>query len=247
MSGREDDDEDPTGIQSLLSQLPDPEHRREALVARISSSLADEERTRGESCGAHRFDPSLQQRRSHRWRLLTGLGAAGVLIVAAGWAGITFLASSESLQTAAAALARTGAGVPAVAEAHANYRLPTPTTPAHPLPVSLATGTLYTRQALPAQAASMAGAAHGAAAVALPSSPLRSSQGMAECLRAVGVKDAPAIHVDLATFEGAPAAVIVTATNTETKVLVVKRDCGTGSSLLHGPLDLPAAGAHAHK
>lgn len=247
MSGQEDDDEDPTGIQSLLSQLPDPEHRREALVARISSSLADEARARSETCGAHSFDSSLQQRRSHRWRLVVGLGAAAALVVSAGWAGTAFVVWPKSVQTAAAEIVHREADAPAVTDARAIYRPPAETSPTRPLPVSLATGTLYTGQALPAQAATMAAAAHGAAAVALPSSPLRSSQGMADCLRAVGLDDAPAIHLDLATFEGAPAAVIVTATGPKAQVLVVKRDCGAGSILLHGPLDLPAAGPHAHK
>lgn len=239
MSGREDADEDPTGIQSLLSRLPDPEHRRDALVARISSSLADEARIRSEASGAHRFDPCLQLRRSQHWRRFAGLGVAGALVGAAGWAGITSFVSPESLQTATAQLARREAGSPAAADAHTIHPPRTKSTPTHPRPVALATGTLYTSRSLPGQAASVATADHGAAAVALPSSPLRSSQGMADCLRAVGLDDVPAIHVDLATFEGAPAAVIVTGTGPKAQVTVVKRDCDADGVPLHGPLHLP--------
>ncbi|WP_168582839.1 hypothetical protein [Gephyromycinifex aptenodytis] len=245
--GKHDGDDDPTGIQSLLSGLPDPEHQSDDLVARISSTLADEERARQDSSPTLRFDPCFENRRRGHKRLFAGIGVAGALIGIAGWTVVNQLDSAEPLRnlttelmhrdSSPAAAAYSPASVPGASSSHSATTPPgNPPTPGEP--IVLASGTLYTASSLHDQAAAVAAVDHGASDVALPSSPLRTGEGLRHCLRATGISETAAVHVDLATFEGAPAAVIVTGSDPGSRVAVVKRACSSGGDILYGPATL---------
>lgn len=238
-----DGEDDPTGVQSLLSGLPDPQLRRDDLVARISASLADEERTRGEGDeDVHSFDPSLRRPRQTTWRPYVALALAGAAVGAVGLGALIVLGLDDSADVVADITNTRGKS--------AVSPLPSPAPPTQGQPVSagegaahddhvvLASGMAYTEAGLLSQAAPVDTVA-GSPDVALPSSPLRAWSGVVDCLRAVGVAPVPPVHVDLATYDGAPAAVVVTGQGPQARVTVVERDCDAqSSSTLFGPAPL---------
>lgn len=76
--------------------------------------------------------------------------------------------------------------------------------------------------------------------------PIGTPAGIEACVNAAGIPVAETLLADLATFEGAPAVVIVTVRGTTQTAYVASRTCGatpaTGTNLLAGPLALPNVG-----
>lgn len=69
--------------------------------------------------------------------------------------------------------------------------------------------------------------------------PIGTPLGVSQCLTALGVSDVSRAVVDLAVYDGAPAAVVVTDGADGRDVRVVSRQCGAAStSVLAGPLTL---------
>jgi hypothetical protein len=60
--------------------------------------------------------------------------------------------------------------------------------------------------------------------------PIATEVGLESCLGALGLPTDVPIHVDLATYEGAPAAVIAVTRGGETTVRVVDRTCQAGGA-----------------
>jgi hypothetical protein len=106
------------------------------------------------------------------------------------------------------------------------------------------TGRDYTSSALADEAAEMAaapGATLAPLAAETPSlGPIATPQGALACLSALSSSPASTLTVDLGTFEGAPAALLVVASPSGRTAYAVERRCSTGQpALLAGPVALP--------
>jgi hypothetical protein len=62
------------------------------------------------------------------------------------------------------------------------------------------------------------------------SGPLVTQAGAAACVSALGASDAGAVSIDLASYEGQPAAIVVVRRSDSTVVYAVQRDCGDGDA-----------------
>ena len=62
------------------------------------------------------------------------------------------------------------------------------------------------------------------------SGPLVTQAGAAACVAALGATDAGAVSIDLASYEGQPAAIVVVRRSDSTVVYAVQRDCGDGDA-----------------
>jgi hypothetical protein len=60
--------------------------------------------------------------------------------------------------------------------------------------------------------------------------PLVTQTGAAACVQALQATDAGAVSIDLATYEGQPAAIVVIRRSDSTSVYAVQRDCGDGDA-----------------
>jgi hypothetical protein len=60
--------------------------------------------------------------------------------------------------------------------------------------------------------------------------PLVTQSGAAACVGALGARDAGAVSIDVATYEGQPAAIVVVRRSDSTAVYAVQRDCGDGDA-----------------
>jgi hypothetical protein len=60
--------------------------------------------------------------------------------------------------------------------------------------------------------------------------PLVTQAGAAACVAALKASDAGAVSIDLATYAGKPAAVVVVVRSDSTTVYAVERDCGDGGA-----------------
>ena len=70
--------------------------------------------------------------------------------------------------------------------------------------------------------------------------PLVTQAGAASCVNALGASDAGAVSIDLATYEGQPAAIVVVRRSDSTTVYAVQRDCGNGDpGIIQDPLTVP--------
>jgi hypothetical protein len=90
--------------------------------------------------------------------------------------------------------------------------------------------TAYTKASLPAGARTLLDAPGPEASSGdAPSvGPLATDAGVDACLEALGVSDASAVSVDLATYEGQPAAIVVATQPDRTLAYAVGRECTTG-------------------
>ena len=60
--------------------------------------------------------------------------------------------------------------------------------------------------------------------------PLVTQAGAAACVQALQATDAGSVSIDLATYEGQPAAIVVVRRSDSTSVYAVQRDCGDGDA-----------------
>lgn len=69
---------------------------------------------------------------------------------------------------------------------------------------------------------------------------LGTSAGVIECVTTLGAGESESVSVDLASFDGAPAAIIVVDDGGLRQVFAVQRSCGKGDpGLLYGPVPMP--------
>lgn len=283
---RDDPDHDPTGIRDLLASLPDPGPMPPDLVARITSSIAQERAALGR---AEATDPVVTPlvRRRPLWQR-AGLVAAGLLVVGAAGSTLTGttpadlaarLTTSSSAGDSAAGAAQENtvgdslsqqesggseaeppaadqggtddqdltagpsAGPSAGSPAGQDDRLPATGTDD-----LTATGTAYTTVALATQARTTLDRwLRSARGVTPPlddrttsSSLLSTPDGLEDCLLALLLPANSLIGADLATLDGAQAAVIVVRDDTGNEAYAVRPDCRTGApGVLAGPVRLP--------
>ena len=72
------------------------------------------------------------------------------------------------------------------------------------------------------------------------SGPLVTQAGAAACVAALGASDAGAVSIDLASYEGQPAAIVVVRRSDSTVVYAVQRDCGDGDAgVIQGAVPVP--------
>ena len=69
-----------------------------------------------------------------------------------------------------------------------------------------------------------------ASATPRPPDPLVTQAGAAACVDALNASDAGAVSIDLATYDGQPAAIVVVRRADSTTVYAVQRDCGDGDA-----------------
>lgn len=161
-------------------------------------------------------DPVVLLRR--RWPVLLAAAAAVALLA---FAGLTLFGATRSGNDGLAALpGPSGAASPTVSVA---------TSVAGRLHVQ-ASGTAYTADTLASGARALVtspGPEVGAdQATAL--GPLATPDGANACVAALGDADAPSVTIDVATYAGQPAAVVVIAREGKTTAYAVQRGCATG-------------------
>jgi hypothetical protein len=241
----ESPEDDPTGVRALLASLPEPEPMPAYLVERISASLAAEQANRGPVSAGATVVPLARRRPLRTMALgLAGVAAAAVVV---GVVGTSVLHRPDQSSSGAAASMSTAtrgtssAPAPSSAPAQgtgtqgagAEGLAATP-----PMHIQMSS-TRYTRGSFAAQAGALA--ASGPAQPVQPLTgespgigPIATPTGLASCLRALGVGRVDDVTADLASYEGTPAAVIVTVSGSTRTAYAVKRSCSTGNqSLLH--------------
>ena len=102
--------------------------------------------------------------------------------------------------------------------------------------------TAYTKGGLAAGAQTLVASPGPDASVgdAPSAGPIVTQAGAAACVNALGASDAGAVSIDLATYEGQPAAIVVVRRSDSTTVYAVQRDCGDGDAgIIQDPVPVP--------
>lgn len=257
-----DDDEDPTGMRALLRGLPDPGPMPEDLVQRIQSALAElpvldgleddvahEDGAAGVSRGT-----SPAPRRSW-WARHAGQAAVAAVVLLGGGAvassSLGIVGGGDDSTTAAGSSSegaaqpdslsgsRSDAGAPL--DSFADKGASRQEAALGPVLVRHS-GRDYTAADLPTQLADVAtGPTTPPLTAESPAiGPIGTEMGVRTCLAALGLPQATAADVDLASLDGTPAAVLVVRLGGERTAYAVGRDCTTGHpSLLTGPVGVP--------
>lgn len=231
-------------VRALLAAAPDPGPMPERVGARISAALADEARLRvdrGPLTQAEHDDailvPLIRQRQRPRPLFAAAAVAAAAAVVAVGGSALHLnkrAPGGEALLGDATTTVTTPTPPPVTATASPTVTPPagTPTTPANPnLHIQLS-HTRYTEDDLAGQARAMVSRPDAPiqvlAAEAPTLGPIATEIGLTSCLRELGLPTDVPVHVDLARYEGDPAAVIAVTQGGATTVRVVQRSCTTG-------------------
>ena len=80
------------------------------------------------------------------------------------------------------------------------------------------------------QCVSVRAGSRGSVGDAPSAGPLVTQAGAAACVQALQATDAGSVSIDLATYEGQPAAIVVVRRSDSTSVYAVQRDCGDGDA-----------------
>lgn len=226
-------DADPTGVHELLSRLQPPSEAPPDLVERIQASLRDEQRHRE------------QQRHTPPYALFAGRsarpGARGLLLAGAAVTGCALLVAGTAILPSQwpGMMARLSHSPPH-ATASVEHTPGTQTAMRGAAHVR-ASGTIYTVTGLTKQAADLRDGVGPAAPgqATLLSGSIGTGAGLASCLSALDLPADALAWVDVAQYEGAPAAIIVTREPGTDRVRVVSPRCQEGDpGLLAGPLPL---------
>ena len=186
----------------------------------------------------------------HR-RRLTVLGGVAASVAALGLVGALLNNQGATSPTASSARAESVVGAakdssslsaPADSATRANAATAVNAN-GQPMHIELSTRT-YTKATLARLAQDMLdapGRQLGQPAVEAPSvGPIGTLIGLTDCVTTLGESDADAVFADLATFEGAPAVVIVVVDAELKHAYAVSRSCSKGDpGLLFGPVDMP--------
>lgn len=248
------DRDDPTGMRSLLSSLPDPAPMPGDVAARIEASLADaaEELRRRPADGEPGRPPwaSTRSRGGRASSRTIAALAAGFLVIAG--AGVFGLQSLQSGHSDTPPMAVT----PPASHRSSSQGAPSPSgmspRSAPSTPLFTASKTAYTRGNL-ATKATMLWAAAGAShpSFTLPSlaaeqpglGPLATPMGLSDCIAALGIDTPERVVADFALYEQRPAAVLLTANGATLRVHVVERTCRIGRpGVIAGPVTLSIPG-----
>lgn len=237
MRDRDDDapvEHDPTGMRDLLASLPEPGPMPADLVARITASLAQEAAATHspDAVGGARILELPLSRRSP-WPLL-GVAAAvvgvlglGGLVLSTAPGGLTAALdlggrNSDSSAGSAAQLAPDSSGVEGARSGA----------------VVTWSGTTYDTSNLASRAAGLmsdTGAAASSASAVPPS--VATPEGARSCADGLGIDPGATLVVDVATFEGRPAAVLLVTQGSVHTAYAVERSCSARShEVISGPV-----------
>jgi negative regulator of sigma E activity len=242
-----DELDDPTGMRALLSSLPDPGPMPPDLVDRITAALAAER----VALEDHTVVPL--QPRSHRWGRAALVAAAAAVVAV----GIPAMVTGTGPGDVAAYLTRQAGGSSAASGAKAatdqrgsaQSQASAPTTSAtraaagQAATAVYATDTAYTRSGLATQLRAFLDHP-GAPAESMSSVPkafaaAATREGLASCLKALGVTPSDHVRADYATFDGAPAILVVVGADSSAVGYALRRDCATRTvTPLAGPVTL---------
>lgn len=246
-------EDDPTGMRRLLAALPDPGPMPEDLTARILASLASEAAARPAAepvvpavpRSGHAVVTPITHRSRHRGGTPAGLrwlaAAAAVGVIGAGGFGVlrTLTHGLGGGASGGAALT-TPAGGP-VSEDHERASETGGTGPQvlgqDPPLIVASSGTDYTAAGLAEQAAPLLRAQD-----AVGTGSERPQLGIPEraqaCAKALGVPVMTELRVDIARFEGDPAAVLLVKGSSGWQAFAVPLTCGDGAPVtaLAGPV-----------
>jgi hypothetical protein len=261
---RPEDLDDPTGIRALLAALPDPGPMPAHLVDRINASITAEQEARAGSSVV-----SLDERR-RPWRriglaaaaaavaavavpaLLTGTGPGGMLASLSGahQGSAARSASSRALESStqspapstadgsAGHPATAGAGTPSAAGKDARMAAPGGGVTVY------ASNAAYTTAGFAEQLRGFVdhpGHPMQPLAAESPSiGPAGTPIGLQPCVQSLHLDSSARVMVDLATFDGAAAVVLVVRTDTGQTGWAMPRTCTTGhTNPFAGPVALP--------
>ncbi len=221
---RSDPEDDPTGMRDLLRSLPDPGPMPDDVARSINAALEQEQARRAASPGGGNVSPLVggARRRSVRWqRTVVSIGAAAA-IAAVAVIGVTAVQNRQAPTTAAPTAAASGDQSLADKVVVEN------------------TGSNYTKAHLATQAAALtkrSGPTLPPAQVEKLGS-MATSSGVLACMQSIGaglLHDPDKITVDIARFQGKPAAVVVITKGAKSTAWVVSRTCSKGTPPLAGP------------
>jgi hypothetical protein len=192
-------------VRDLLSSLPDPGpappdvvDRLEATLRRLSAETAPPGADPAGGTAASTVVPMRPASTGHRRRPLLAVAAAAVLLAGGGFGLSRLVPHTGGADSTAAGAAMSDSG----------RKEAVPSQDLH----STASGTSYSRARLAAQVQQVLSAAP-TAGLSAPQGPLATASGIAECLAAIGAPRVTPLLVDVARFEGHPAAVIVLPTD----------------------------------
>lgn len=226
-----DFENDPTGMRDLLRSLPEPGPMPQNVTDRITAALAAEHMGRANDDHSNvtplsRTGRTASKPGRRRWMQAVGGVAAAAVVATVAVVGVNALQHND-------------APVSAV-----------PSSMAHPSAGSseLATrvqvessGTSYSSSAFNTQAASMASndtATIPDAAVVAKFGSLTHPQAIVDCVRSIGgslLDDPSRIKVDLATYEGKPALIIVVTKGNKQTAFAVSSSCSKGTQPYAAP------------
>ena len=164
----------------------------------------------GEPDDGHGDDNVVTLRR-RRWPLI---GAAAAIVALLAMAG-GFVAQQRSSNNGLAAIPSAGSTAGSAGSVHVQI-----------------SNTAYTKDSLVTQAQALIASPGPDASVgdAPSAGPLVTQAGAAACVNALSASDAGAVSIDLATYDGQPAAIVVVRRSDTTSVYAVQRDCGDGDA-----------------
>ena len=237
-------DEDPTGMRALLRSLPDPGPMPEDLVARIKASLEHEGAT-VTSLDEHRARRTLRSLRSPKDllspRFLPWAAAAGLVVVAGG--GLLATGGGNALLEAAG-----GGAAHSTLAGRSSASLSAPGTAADAAApgqdgsdrtqVVMSNASWTDTDVVAAARVALAAPPITPLAAEAPSlGPIGTPTGARDCATALGIPAGDAVVVDLGTYAGSPAALVVaTAAEGKRTAYLVARSCRLGEpSLRSGP------------
>ncbi len=264
LADRPDEDMDPTGVRALLAALPDPGPMPGTVSERLYARLAALEHPAavpdvpddGDAwlLGSPEATSSLdedgvtsgQDGRQPGARVIT-LGRGGVQ---RRWFALGAAAATvAALSVGVGMISRSGAGVSASISASAQAGTQDGSgvdgvdhNPAQKVHVELSTR-VYTNANLAVLAQSLLDSPGPSMASGVAAPPdagaLGTADGVTECVTTLGESDADAVSVDLASFNGQPAAIIVVIDGALKQAFAVERSCGKGDpQLIFGPVSM---------
>lgn len=228
----EDFENDPTGMRDLLRSLPDPGPMPQDVADRITAALAQEQQDRSSSDTSNVTPLTRSPRTSggrsggRRWMQAVGGLVAAAAVAAVAAVGINSLSHDKAPTSAVPS----GTAQTSVSGDKLAGRVQVETT-----------GTDYTPASFNAQAASMASgsaANNPDASLLTRFGSLAKPRALLDCARSIGgslLNDPSSIKVDLATFEGKPAVIIVVTNDGTKTAFAVSSTCSKGEKPYAAP------------
>ncbi|MFC6704679.1 hypothetical protein [Flexivirga alba] len=227
----DDFENDPTGMRDLLRSLPEPGPMPQDVTDRITAALAAEHAGRAGDDRSNvtplaRTGTTARKPGTRRWMQALGGVAAAAVVATVAVVGVNALQNNDAPVSA----------IPSSTARHSASSDELATR------VQLdSTGTNYSGAAFNTQAASMASSNNTqipAAGVVAKFGSLTNPRAIVECVRSIGgsLLDNPSrIKVDLASYDGKPALIIVVTKGSEQTAFAVSSTCSKGTKPYAAP------------